>query len=57
MTMATQLGYEYYEFCGGEKCLKIIDLAKKMIERYKGDKTNLYKEIFHTSNENIGYII
>ena len=45
MTMATQLGYEYYEFCGGEKCLKIIDLAKKMIERYKGDKTNLYKEM------------
>ena len=49
--MATLLGYEYYEFCGGEKCLKIIDLAKKMIERYKGDKTNLYKEMEEMEKE------
>ena len=48
MTMATSLGYE---FCGGEKCLKIIDLAKKMIERYKGDKTNLYKEMEEMEKE------
>ena len=45
MTMKTSLGYEFYDFCGGVECSKIIDLAKKMIERYKGDKTNLYKEM------------
>ena len=43
--MATSLGYEFYDFCGGEKCSEIIDLAKKMIKRYKGDKTNLCKEM------------
>ena len=43
--MATSLGYEFYDCCGGEKCSEIINLAKKMIERYKGDKPNLYKEM------------
>ena len=45
MTMTAALGYEFYDFCGGENCSKIIDLANKMIERYKGDRTNLYKEM------------
>ena len=31
--------------------MKIIDLAKKMIERYKGDKTNLYKEMEEMEQE------
>ena len=43
--MATSLGSEYFDFCGGEKCFKLIDMANKMIERYKVDKTNLYKEM------------
>ena len=49
--MTAALGYEFYDFCGGENCSKIIDLANKMIERYKGDRTNLYKEMEEMENE------
>ena len=49
--MATSLGYERFDFCGGEKCFKLIDMANKMIERYKGDKTNLYKEMEEMEKE------
>ena len=51
MTMIAALGYEFYDFCGGENCSKIIDLANKMIERYKGDRTNLYKEMEEMEKE------
>ena len=49
--MKATLGYEFYDFCGGEECSKIISLANKMIERYKGDRTNLYKEMEEMENE------
>ena len=55
MTMKTSLGYEFYDFCGGVECSKIIDLAKKMIERYKGDRTNLYKEMEDMEKEELLY--
>ena len=51
MTMTAALGYEYHDFCGGEQCSKIISLANKMIERYKGDRTNLYKEMEEMEKE------
>ena len=34
-----------FDFCGGEKCSKLIDMANKMIERYKDDKRKLYREL------------
>ena len=49
--MTAALGYEYHDFCGGEQCSKIISLANKMIERYKGDRTNLYKEMEEMEKE------
>ena len=51
MTMTAALGYEYHDFCGGEQCSKIISLANKMIEHYKGDRTNLYKEMEEMEKE------
>ena len=44
-TMTTSPGYDLFDFCGGEKCSKQIDMANKMIERYKDDKTKLYREL------------
>ena len=43
--MTTSPGYDLFDFCGGEKCSKLIDMANKMIERYKDDKTKLYREL------------
>ena len=43
--MTTSPGYDLLDFCGGQKCSKLIDMANKMIERYKDDKTKLYREL------------
>ena len=36
---------DFYDFCGGDKCLKLISMANKTIDRYNEDKTKLYKEL------------
>ena len=43
--MTTSPGYNLFDFCGGKKCSKLIDMANKIIEPYKDEKRKLYREL------------